>query len=112
MNMKYSLGLDIGTTSCGWSVINLDKKRIEDLGVRIFEGAENPKNGHSLATPRREKRGMRKRLHRCRIRLNFLKQFFIQQKILSSQQIESLLAPHKNQLDPYIVREKALPLGL
>lgn len=57
--MNYSLGLDIGTTSCGWSVINLDKKRIEDLGVRIFEGAENPKNGQSLATPRREKRGMR-----------------------------------------------------
>lgn len=106
--MNYSLGLDIGTTSCGWSVINLDKKRIEDLGVRIFEGAENPKNGQSLATPRREKRGMRKRLHRCRIRLNFLKQFFIQQKILSSQQIESLLAPHKNQIDPYTVREKAL----
>lgn len=106
--MNYSLGLDIGTTSCGWSVINLDKKRIEDLGVRIFEGAENPKNGHSLAEPRREKRGMRKRLHRRRIRLNFLKQFFIQQKILSNQQIESLLAPHKNQIDPYAVREKAL----
>lgn len=106
--MKYSLGLDIGTNSCGWSVINLDKKRIEDLGVRIFDGAENPKNGQSLATPRREKRGMRKRLHRRRIRLNFLKQFFVQQKILSRQQIESLLTPHKNQIDPYIVREKAL----
>ena len=106
--MKYSLGLDIGTNSCGWSVINLDKKRIEDLGVRIFDGAENPKNGQSLAAPRREKRGMRKRLHRRRIRLNFLKQFFIQQKILSNQQIESLLAPHKNQIDPYAVREKAL----
>ena len=106
--MKYSLGLDIGITSCGWSVINLDKKRIEDLGVRIFDGAENPKNGQSLATPRREKRSMRKRLHRRRIRLNFLKQFFIQQKILNSQQIESLLTPHKNQLNPYSVREKAL----
>ena len=106
--MKYSLGLDIGTNSCGWSVINLDKKRIEDLGVRIFDGAENPKNGQSLAAPRREKRGMRKRLHRRRIRLNFLKQFFIQQKILSRQQIESLLTPHKKQIDPYIVREKAL----
>lgn len=106
--MKYSLGLDIGTTSCGWSVINLDKKRIEDLGVRYFDIAEDPNTGKSLATPRREKRGMRKRLHRRRIRLNFLKQFFIQQKILNSQQIESLLIPHKNQLSPYTVREKAL----
>lgn len=106
--MNYSLGLDIGTTSCGWSVINLDKKRIEDLGVRIFEGAENPKNGQSLATPRREKRGMRKRLHRRRIRLNFLKQFFIKHKILDTQQIRFLLTPHKNQINPYAVREKAL----
>ena len=106
--MKYSLGLDIGTTSCGWSVINLDKKRIEDLGVRYFDIAEDPNTGKSLATPRREKRGMRKRLHRRRIRLNFLKQFFIQQKILNSKQIESLLTPHKNQLNPYTVREKAL----
>lgn len=106
--MKYSLGLDIGTTSCGWSVINLDKKRIEDLGVRIFNEAEHPKTGQSLATPRREKRGTRRRLHRRRVRLNFLKQFFIQQNILSSQQIESLLTPHKDQIDPFIVREKAL----
>lgn len=41
--MKYALGLDLGTTSIGWSVINLDKNRIEDLGVRIFEKPETPK---------------------------------------------------------------------
>lgn len=35
--MRYSLGLDIGTTSVGWAVINEDRNRIEDLGVRIFE---------------------------------------------------------------------------
>ena len=54
MNMKYSLGLDIGTTSIGWAVIDEDKQRIEDLGVRIFERPENPKSGESLAKPRRD----------------------------------------------------------
>ena len=33
---KYSLGLDIGTSSIGWAVLDLDKERIHDLGVRIL----------------------------------------------------------------------------
>lgn len=33
---KYSLGLDIGTSSVGWAVLDLDKERIHDLGVRIW----------------------------------------------------------------------------
>ena len=73
--MKYSLGLDIGTTSVGWAVVNEDKQRIEDLGVRIFERPENPKNGESLAKPRREARSARRRLKRRRQRLDYLKHF-------------------------------------
>lgn len=42
-SMKYTLGLDIGITSVGWAVLNLDQKRIEDLGVRAFNAAEDPK---------------------------------------------------------------------
>lgn len=34
--MRYTIGLDVGIGSCGWAVINNDKKRIEDLGVRVF----------------------------------------------------------------------------
>lgn len=75
--MKYALGLDLGTTSIGWSVINLDKNRIEDLGVRIFEKPENPKDGKSLAVPRRTARSARRRLKRRRQRLNYLKHFLL-----------------------------------
>lgn len=106
--MKYALGLDLGTTSIGWSVINLDKNRIEDLGVRIFEKPENPKDGKSLAVPRRTARSARRRLKRRRQRLNYLKQFFIENQLLSSAQIEQLLTPHTGQLDPYILRQKGL----
>ncbi|WP_235182701.1 hypothetical protein [Gracilibacillus boraciitolerans] len=49
--MKYNIGLDIGVTSVGWAIINIDKNRLEDWGVRLFEVAENPKDGSSLAAP-------------------------------------------------------------
>lgn len=109
LSMKYSLGLDIGTTSIGWAVIDLDNERIHDLGVRIFEGAEHPKNGDPLAKPRRDARGTRRRLKRRRQRLNHLKQFFINYNILTKQQVEAILDPASeyNKLDTYDLRDKA-----
>lgn len=112
--MRYSLGLDIGTTSVGWAVINEDRNRIEDLGVRIFERPENPKNGESLAKPRRDSRSTRRRLKRRRQRLNNLKHFFINQQLLTNEEIQDLLNPSKTaeqkaQFDPYQLREFPLP---
>ena len=53
--MEYTLGLDIGIASVGWAVLSNDAKgepcHIEDLGVRIFEAAEQPKTGASLLRP-------------------------------------------------------------
>lgn len=39
--MRYTIGLDIGIASVGWAVINEDKSRIEDLGVRVFKKQKN-----------------------------------------------------------------------
>lgn len=61
MEFKYVLGLDIGIKSIGWAVINLDKKRIEDLGVRLFPPAERPKDGGAINEERRLARGLRRR---------------------------------------------------
>ncbi|MFQ6975942.1 MAG: hypothetical protein ACLRSD_02155 [Oscillibacter sp.] len=51
----YALGLDIGIGSVGWAVLrnqpNGEPDRIQDLGVRIFDKAEQPKTGASLAPP-------------------------------------------------------------
>ncbi len=104
-DMKYSLGLDIGITSVGWAVIDEDKQRIHDLGVRIFERAENPKDGSSLATPRREARSARRRLKRRRRRLNALRNFFVNHNLLTNQQIDTILATPS---DPYSLRVKGL----
>ena len=107
---KYSLGLDIGTSSVGWAVLDLDKKRIHHLGVRIFERPEDPQNGDSLAKPRRDARSARRRLKRRRQRLNHLKQFFVDQNILTKNQVEEVLDYKSdfNKLDIYALRSKAL----
>lgn len=103
--MKYSLGLDIGVTSVGWAVIDEEHRRIHDLGVRIFERAENPKNGESLAKPRRDARSARRRLRRRRQRLNALKRFFITHNLLDVQTITKMLSTPN---DPYELRVKGL----
>ena len=107
---KYSLGLDIGTSSVGWAVLDLDKDRIHDLGVRIFEQPENPKNGDSLAKPRRDARSARRHLKRRRQRLNHLKQFFVDQNILTKDRVEEVLNYKSdfNKLDVYGLRARAL----
>ena len=107
---KYSLGLDIGTSSVGWAVLDLDKERIHDLGMRIFERPEDPQNGDSLAKPRRDARSARRRLKRRRQRLNHLKQFFVDQNILTKDRVEEVLDYKSdfNKLDIYALRSKAL----
>ena len=83
---KYTIGLDIGTNSVGWAVIddNLNliqgKKKINDngeirksrtnlWGVRLFDEGE-------VAANRRLKRGQRRRLKRRRERINYLRGIF------------------------------------
>ncbi|WP_368243922.1 type II CRISPR RNA-guided endonuclease Cas9 [Clostridium tertium] len=91
-NINYRLGLDIGITSVGWAVINLDKQRIEDLGVRIFNAAENPKDGSSLALPRRLARGRRRLLRRKAYRVNRVKNLILSEKILTKEELDMLFA--------------------
>lgn len=39
MDNKYVLGLDIGITSIGWSIIDEVKGKLLDMGVHMFEQA-------------------------------------------------------------------------
>lgn len=65
------LGFDIGVASIGWALV--EDSVLKECGVRIFTKAENPKDGSSLALPRREARSSRRRLARRKARLNELK---------------------------------------
>lgn len=81
MSIKI-LGVDIGIASTGWALIEIDEHTKEngkliDCGVRIFEKAENPKNGESLALPRRRARGIRKNTKRRKQRVEEVKKILL-----------------------------------
>ena len=67
--MERIFGLDIGTTSIGFAVIDHDAERqsgrILRLGVRIFPEARD-KDGTPLNQVRRQKRMVRRQLRRRR----------------------------------------------
>lgn len=111
MNGLKILGFDIGVSSIGWAYV--EGGELKDCGVRIFTKAENPKDGNSLALPRREARGSRRRLARRKGRLNELKRLITAEFGLN---LEDFLAPagelpkayHTSKDSPYHLRFEAL----
>ena len=61
---NFILGLDIGIGSIGWALLNLDNKRIEDFGVRLFESGESNSGKDRESQERRRYRGMRRLVRR------------------------------------------------
>lgn len=93
--MKLVLGLDIGITSVGWSIINQDDGSIVDCGVRLFEEGTAEEN-----LKRRTKRSSRRLKRRLRNRLDDAKKLLIK---------NNLIDDNFEQLDnPYMIREKGL----
>ena len=74
--MKYRLGLDVGTNSLGWSVLELNSDdepfRIASAGVRIFADGRDSKSKATLKANRREARSARKNRDRYLQRRTFL----------------------------------------
>ena len=72
---KYRFGLDVGTNSLGWSVLELDDCgvpcAIAAAGSRIFAEGRNNKSKATLAATRREKRSLRRRRDRFKQRQRF-----------------------------------------
>lgn len=110
--MKYIIGLDMGITSVGFSTMMLDEKdepcRILRMGSRIFEAAEHPKDGSSLAAPRRENRSMRRRLRRKRHRKERIKSLIVNNGVMTAEQIDSIYDANNQLSDIYQVRAEAL----
>ena len=113
--MAYGIGLDIGITSVGYAVVALDMDEnpwgIIRMGSRIFDAAENRKDGASLALPRREARSARRRLRRHRHRIERIKNLILKSGLLTDTDMDCL---YNGQLeDIYALRVKALdePVG-
>jgi len=106
----YAIGLDIGITSVGWATLALDEKEnpftILGMGSRIFDAAEQPKTGASLATPRREARSARRRLRRHRHRNERIRALLISSGLLSEAELATLFEGKLE--DVYLLRVLAL----
>nr|WP_231563681.1 type II CRISPR RNA-guided endonuclease Cas9 [Anoxybacillus sp. KU2-6(11)] len=104
--MRYKIGLDIGITSVGWAIINLDENRIEDLGVRIFDKAEQT-DGKPLSLPRRIARSTRRRLRRRKHRLERIRRLLVREGVLTKNEIDNLFK-NRHLVDVWQLRVDAL----
>ena len=99
MNKKYNIGLDIGTTSVGWAVVEDGNQKIMRKGnkalwgVRLFEEA-------STAADRREFRSTRRRYDRRRNRIKLLQEEFSEEmNKLDNEFFKKLQESKYNELD-------------
>ena len=94
--MKKILGLDLGTTSIGWALVNekekeTEKSSIEKVGVRIVplssDEVSDFKKGKSttINANRTSKRGARRNLDRYQLRRQELKKLLIEHHIIDEQ---------------------------
>ncbi len=108
--IPYAIGLDIGITSVGWAAVALDSEEnpcgILDMGSRIFDAAEQPKTGASLAAPRREARSARRRLRRRRHRKERIRQLILNRSLLTEEELAELFSGELE--DVYALRVRAL----
>jgi CRISPR-associated endonuclease Csn1 len=118
---QYTIGLDIGTNSVGWAVIDdqfklvQGKKNINDngnkkrsrtnlWGVRLFEEGQ-------VAADRRSKRGLRRRIARRKERLNYLRGIFTNEILKFDDSFfirmdESFLQPDDKQSNKFVYRDE------
>ena len=115
--MKRVLGLDLGTASIGWAIVNQAENENENssivkIGVRVnpltVDEKSNFESGKSITTnaDRTLKRGMRRNLQRYKLRRSALLQALIENHIISN---DTILSEDGNNstFETYRLRSKA-----
>jgi CRISPR-associated endonuclease Csn1 len=106
--MAYTLGLDIGSNSIGWAILDKEKQRLIDSGVRVFpEGVDRDTKGleKSKNATRREARGARRTHQRRNQRKQQLLKTLQTAGLLPQNEPELMSLLHNN---PYELRKKVL----
>jgi CRISPR-associated endonuclease Csn1 len=109
--LNYRIGLDIGVNFIGWAVINDDDNSIGDLGIRLFDAAENSKDGSSPACSRRTARLARRRRRRKNHRLERIRNLFVTSGLLTAEKCDMIFSSRpnsKNSVNPLEIRCRAL----
>ncbi len=106
---KRRLGLDLGTNSIGWCLINLGSdgapKSLFKAGVRIFNDGRDPKSLGSLKATRREARSTRRRRDRFIQRQKYLINELVRLGLMPEDKEQRQALAFKN---PYPIRKRAL----
>lgn len=120
-NFDYLIALDLGITSLGWAVIEIDEenadgekydvKRLIDVGVRVWDSIEDEK-GNLPSQKRREARGLRRVIDRRQQRLRKIKNIFIQNYPAVFKDKEFFESQEYFGINPYEVRVKGLDEAL
>ncbi len=106
--MKYNLGLDLGITSIGWSIVgvddNGDSTHIIDANVTILESIEDDK-GKLNNVERRNARGIRRTVRRRKHRVSRVKNLL---KTIGVDAETIYNISGKEQFSPYYLKVKGL----
>lgn len=123
--MRYCLGLDMGISSIGWAVVEIDQSgspvKVENMGVRKFGSGREDKTQAPLSAKRRQKRSMRRQRARFLRRQSKLLNALIRMGLMPSdqggrKQVADCIHPQilkiknkeDNALTPYHLRALAL----
>jgi CRISPR-associated endonuclease Csn1 len=112
--MRYSLGLDIGSESVGWSVVELNDAdepvRLVRLGVRAFDAVrKEAANATTPAEERRVARSQRRRLRNRKRRRRRVAEIFAQHGLVSSRdELEDVLRTRPDDPTPWQLRVQGL----
>jgi CRISPR-associated endonuclease Csn1 len=107
--MRYRLGLDVGTGSLGWAVLEIDDDddpfRIERMGSRIFGTGRQPKDNTTLAGNRTAARAARRRRDRYIQRRNHTMQVLVDAGLMPQDRSER---KELQTLNPFRLRYEAI----
>lgn len=113
MRKPYRLGLDLGTNSAGWAVIDLNKRGepvgLRALGSRLFTDGRDPKTKATLATERRDARSARRRRDRYIRRRTVLMELLVAAGLMPADRDAAKLLERE---DPYDLRKRGLDEAL
>ncbi len=103
--MKYRLGLDMGATSIGWSVFDVESQTLINAGVRIFDDGRDNKSKASLCVKRRTARSARRLTNRKHIQMQNLLKVLTDCGLFPS---DTSSRQELKKLNPYQLRKQAL----
>ncbi len=109
---RLTLGLDLGSNSIGWALIDEPAGKLLGIGSRVFpEGVDRDQTGgeHPKNEQRRIARGMRRQIARRARRKAVLRRSLVECGLLPSDPEQQRTL---DELDPYVLRSRALSEAL